>query len=109
MIKYNGTGNDAQEGAEEELDTTNNDDVPGEPVEAEEKEDGEPVERVRKTSKFMTKYERARILGTRALQIRFSSLTFETSIFTCIKLVDVMMILFLFGQHECSCDGRVGG
>lgn len=54
------------------MDNNNNDDVPGEPVEAEEKEDEEPVERVRKTSKFMTKYERARILGTRALQIRFS-------------------------------------
>uniref|UniRef100_A0A9I9CHS0 Uncharacterized protein n=1 Tax=Cucumis melo TaxID=3656 RepID=A0A9I9CHS0_CUCME len=34
-----------EEGAEEELDT-NNDDVPGEPVEAEEKEDEEPVERI---------------------------------------------------------------
>ncbi|TYK31441.1 DNA-directed RNA polymerases II, IV and V subunit 6A-like [Cucumis melo var. makuwa] len=61
-----------EEGAEEELDT-NNDDVPGEPVEAEEKEDEEPVERVRKTSKFMTKYERARILGTRALQISMNA------------------------------------
>ncbi|CAK9317485.1 unnamed protein product [Citrullus colocynthis] len=62
-----------EEGAEEELDTTNNDDVAGEPVEAEEKEDEEPVERVRKTSKFMTKYERARILGTRALQISMNA------------------------------------
>ncbi|KAG6576740.1 DNA-directed RNA polymerases II, IV and V subunit 6A [Cucurbita argyrosperma subsp. argyrosperma] len=62
-----------EEGAEEELDNNNNDDVPGEPVEAEEKEDEEPVERVRKTSKFMTKYERARILGTRALQISMNA------------------------------------
>ncbi|KGN60089.1 DNA-directed RNA polymerases II, IV and V subunit 6A [Cucumis sativus] len=61
-----------EEGAEEELDT-NTDDVPGEPVEAEGKEDEEPVERVRKTSKFMTKYERARILGTRALQISMNA------------------------------------
>ena len=67
---------------------TNTDDVPGEPVEAEGKEDEEPVERVRKTSKFMTKYERARILGTRALQIRFSFffLTFVSSNF-CIHQV----------------------
>ena len=70
---------DVQEGAEEELDNNNADDVPGEPVEAEDKEDEEPIERVRKTSKFMTKYERARILGTRALQIRFSFFTFVTS------------------------------
>ncbi|XP_038896917.1 DNA-directed RNA polymerases II, IV and V subunit 6A-like [Benincasa hispida] len=62
-----------EEGAEEELDTNNNDDVLGEPIEAEEKEDEEPVERVRKTSKFMTKYERARILGTRALQISMNA------------------------------------
>lgn len=59
-----------QEGAEEDVDN-NNDDVTGEPVEGEDKEDEEPVERPRKTSKFMTKYERARILGTRALQIRY--------------------------------------
>lgn len=38
--------------------------------EAEEKEEQEMAERPRKTSKYMTKYERARILGTRALQIR---------------------------------------
>ncbi|TYK22284.1 DNA-directed RNA polymerases II, IV and V subunit 6A [Cucumis melo var. makuwa] len=62
-----------EEGAEEELDNTNNDDITGEPVEAEEKEDEEPVERPRKTSKFMTKYERARILGTRALQISMNA------------------------------------
>ncbi|KAG6574158.1 DNA-directed RNA polymerases II, IV and V subunit 6A, partial [Cucurbita argyrosperma subsp. sororia] len=62
-----------EEGAEEELDNNNADDVPGEPVEAEDKEDEEPIERVRKTSKFMTKYERARILGTRALQISMNA------------------------------------
>lgn len=59
-----------QEGAEEEADNENNDDaVDALLAEAEEKE-GEPKERARKTSKYMTKYERARILGTRALQIR---------------------------------------
>lgn len=65
--------NDGQEGAEEEdVDNLNNDDdVAGDPVEAEENEEQEGVERTRKTSKYMTKYERARILGTRALQIRY--------------------------------------
>lgn len=62
-----------QEGAEEEVENNNNDDVPGDLIEGEEKEEQEPVERPRKTSKFMTKYERARILGTRALQIRYLS------------------------------------
>lgn len=35
---------------------------------------GEPEpasDKPRKTTKYMTKYERARVLGTRALQIRF--------------------------------------
>jgi DNA-directed RNA polymerase I, II, and III subunit RPABC2 len=64
--------NDEKEGAEEDVENENNEDVTGEPVEAEEKEQQQPVERPRKTSKYMTKYERARILGTRAVQIRFS-------------------------------------
>jgi len=51
-------------------DNDNNDEMAGEPIETEEKEQEEPTERPRKTSKYMTKYERARILGTRALQIR---------------------------------------
>ena len=65
--------NDGQEGAEEDLENNANEDIPGDLVEGEDKEEPEPVERPRKTSKYMTKYERARILGTRALQIRFSS------------------------------------
>lgn len=59
-----------QEGAEEDVENNNNEDVTGEPIETEDKED-EEVKGARKTSKYMTKYERARILGTRALQIRF--------------------------------------
>ncbi|KAK8935162.1 hypothetical protein KSP39_PZI013742 [Platanthera zijinensis] len=61
-----------EEGAEIEED--NNEDLPDDVVgvEAEEKEH-EPVERSRKTSKYMTKYERARILGTRALQISMNA------------------------------------
>lgn len=61
-----------QEGEEEDVDNNNEDDADQLVVEGEEKEEQEPVERPRKTSKFMTKYERARILGTRALQIRFN-------------------------------------
>ncbi|KAK2421030.1 DNA-directed RNA polymerases II, IV and V subunit 6A [Trifolium repens] len=62
------------EGAEEEADNDkNNDEMTGEPFETEEKEEQEPTERPRKTSKYMTKYERARILGTRALQISMNA------------------------------------
>ena len=51
----------------------NNDDMAGDAIETDDKEEQTPVERPRKTSKFMTKYERARILGTRAVQIRYFS------------------------------------
>ncbi|KAF3667131.1 DNA-directed RNA polymerases II and V subunit 6B [Capsicum baccatum] len=63
-----------EEGAEIEEDNANNDDIP-DPLlgEGAEKTEQEPVERPRKTSKFMTKYERARILGTRALQISMNA------------------------------------
>ncbi|KAB1210740.1 DNA-directed RNA polymerases II, IV and V subunit 6A [Morella rubra] len=61
------------EGAEEDVENINNEDVPLDPVEAEDKEEQQPVERPRKTSKYMTKYERARILGTRALQISMNA------------------------------------
>lgn len=52
------------------------DDVPDALVEGEDKQEEEQKERPRKTSKYMTKYERARILGTRALQIRFFFFSF---------------------------------
>ncbi|XP_048140418.1 DNA-directed RNA polymerases II, IV and V subunit 6A-like [Rhodamnia argentea] len=61
-----------EEGVEEDVDNANNEDVP-DPLDGEEKEEQEPVERPRKTSKYMTKYERARILGTRALQISMNA------------------------------------
>ncbi|KAK4766584.1 hypothetical protein SAY87_008226 [Trapa incisa] len=63
-----------EEGAEDEVDNNNNnnEDVP-DPLEGEEKEEREVAERQRKTSKYMTKYERARILGTRALQISMNA------------------------------------
>ncbi|KAL1198304.1 DNA-directed RNA polymerases II, IV and V subunit 6A [Cardamine amara subsp. amara] len=62
-----------EEGVEEDVEMKENDDINGEPLEAEDKVEAEPVQRPRKTSKFMTKYERARILGTRALQISMNA------------------------------------
>ncbi|KAK7314984.1 hypothetical protein VNO77_33516 [Canavalia gladiata] len=62
-----------EEGAEDDVENNNNEDVTGEPIETEEKEEQQPEERSRKTSKYMTKYERARILGTRALQISMNA------------------------------------
>ncbi|KAL0403114.1 UNVERIFIED_CONTAM: DNA-directed RNA polymerases II, IV and V subunitA [Sesamum radiatum] len=61
------------EGAEVE-EENNNEEAP-DPIEGDgdEKQEQEPVERPRKTSKYMTKYERARILGTRALQISMNA------------------------------------
>ncbi|XLS93910.1 hypothetical protein HN51_069918, partial [Arachis hypogaea] len=60
-------------GAEEDVDNNKNEDITGEPLEIDDKEDEQPMERPRKTSKYMTKYERARILGTRALQISMNA------------------------------------
>ena len=65
-----------QEGAEVEEDDAAEDIPDALEGEGEEKQEQEGVERPRKTSKYMTKYERARILGTRALQIRFAFLGF---------------------------------
>ncbi|CAL9153910.1 unnamed protein product [Musa hybrid cultivar] len=62
-----------EEGVEEDQEN-NNEDMPDDVVAAEgEEKEQEPVERPRKTSKYMTKYERARILGTRALQISMNA------------------------------------
>ncbi|XP_047946260.1 DNA-directed RNA polymerases II, IV and V subunit 6A-like isoform X3 [Salvia hispanica] len=62
------------EGAEVEEDNTLADDIPdAEEGDGDEKQEQEAVERPRKTSKYMTKYERARILGTRALQISMNA------------------------------------
>uniref|UniRef100_A0A803NX32 Uncharacterized protein n=1 Tax=Cannabis sativa TaxID=3483 RepID=A0A803NX32_CANSA len=61
-----------EEGAEDDVENAT-DDLPGDAIETEEKEETEAVERPRRTSKFMTKYERARILGTRALQISMNA------------------------------------
>ncbi|EMS60590.1 DNA-directed RNA polymerases I, II, and III subunit RPABC2 [Triticum urartu] len=63
---------DIEEGVEE--DPENNEDAPDDVVggEGEEKEQ-EKTARPRNTTKYMTKYERARILGTRALQISMNA------------------------------------
>lgn len=53
------------------MDNTNDDDIPDEDIETDDKEEKAAGEPHRKTSQFMTKYERARILGTRAVQIRY--------------------------------------
>ncbi|KAG8476687.1 hypothetical protein CXB51_031061 [Gossypium anomalum] len=63
-----------EEGAEEDLENNNNDDVPLEPIETEDNVHQDAKDKTtRKTSKYMTKYERARILGTRALQISMNA------------------------------------
>ncbi|KAJ1294677.1 hypothetical protein BS78_01G164000 [Paspalum vaginatum] len=62
-----------EEGAEEELEN-NNEDAPDDVIGADgEEKEQEKNDRPRKTSKYMTKYERARILGTRALQISMNA------------------------------------
>lgn len=64
-----------QEGAEEEPED-NNEDAPDDVVGAEvEDKEQEKIACPHKTSKYMTKYERARILGKRALQIRYVSIS----------------------------------
>ncbi|GAA0176212.1 hypothetical protein Leryth_004493 [Lithospermum erythrorhizon] len=62
-----------EEGADIEEENIN-EDIP-DPLlgDGEDKAEQEPFERQRKTSKYMTKYERARILGTRALQISMNA------------------------------------
>lgn len=56
------------------MENNNNDDVPLEPIETEDNVDQDAKDKTtRKTSKYMTKYERARILGTRALQISMNA------------------------------------
>ncbi|KAK9074878.1 hypothetical protein SSX86_003197 [Deinandra increscens subsp. villosa] len=66
---------EAEEGAEEDVEGENKDDEAPDPLlgDDEEKEEQDQGERPRKTSKYMTKYERARILGTRALQISMNA------------------------------------
>jgi len=55
--------------------------------------------KVRVTTPYLTKYERARILGTRALQIRFLIINFTVIFFP----PDFRLM-----QHECSCSRSSG-
>ncbi|KAI3733130.1 hypothetical protein L1987_64348 [Smallanthus sonchifolius] len=63
------------EGAEEEIDGENKEEDAPDPLlgDNEDNQEHEVVEKPRKTIKYMTKYERARILGTRALQISMNA------------------------------------
>ncbi|XP_019149764.1 PREDICTED: DNA-directed RNA polymerases II, IV and V subunit 6A-like [Ipomoea nil] len=63
-----------EEGVEPEEDNAQPEDVPDALMgDGDDKNEQDAVERPRKTSKYMTKYERARILGTRALQISMNA------------------------------------
>nr|GMD02229.1 DNA-directed RNA polymerases II and V subunit 6B-like [Ipomoea batatas] len=62
-----------EEGVEPEDENAQQEDVPDALLGDDDKNEQEAVERPRKTSKYMTKYERARILGTRALQISMNA------------------------------------
>uniref|UniRef100_A0A7N0V1M1 Uncharacterized protein n=1 Tax=Kalanchoe fedtschenkoi TaxID=63787 RepID=A0A7N0V1M1_KALFE len=63
-----------EEGAEEEIDGDDDNEDVGDPLETDDKLDKDGgAAGSRKTSKYMTKYERARILGTRALQISMNA------------------------------------
>lgn len=61
------------EEGEEEENVQQDEDVNDPLVEGEDKEGDGKEQKQRKTSKYMTKYERARILGTRALQISMNA------------------------------------
>ena len=80
--------------------------------------EAQPPDRPRMTTRYMTKYERARVLGTRALQIRSvwtSCLCSSVNHTSCarafcsqgrtykLRLPDTTVCLVT--QHECSCAG----
>ncbi|XP_047318638.1 DNA-directed RNA polymerases II, IV and V subunit 6A-like [Impatiens glandulifera] len=66
---------EAEEGVieEENPENADNEEVPDALLVDGEDKETEVAEKDRKTSKYMTKYERARILGTRALQISMNA------------------------------------
>lgn len=63
----------------------------------------QPSEKPKVTTRYMTKYERARILGTRALQIRFERDCYNLQTYSL--QTDNSMTGMLFPQHERACDG----
>ncbi|KMZ76543.1 DNA-directed RNA polymerase [Zostera marina] len=62
-----------EDGAIDEEMDNNDDEVPDALVGEEDKTDTVPVQIERRTTKYMTKYERARILGARAMQISMNA------------------------------------
>lgn len=91
-----------QEGVEEELDN-NNEDIPDDIVGEGEEKVQETSERPRKTSKYITRYEHARILGTRALQIRYIVSAFFFVLNS--PIFSLSQCLTWVVQYECSSDG----
>lgn len=65
----------------------------------------QPSEKPRVTTRYMTKYERARILGTRALQIRLEHDCYSMQIYNCLTTASQGLLCL---QHECACDGGSG-
>lgn len=85
-----------QEGAEEDIDGDNKEEDITDPLlgDNEDNEDQQGVEKPRKTIKYMTKYERARILGTRALQIRYGVFVlFCCSEFEKLNWIDLLFVV----------------
>jgi hypothetical protein len=63
--------------------------------------------KVKTTTRFMTKYERARVLGTRAVQLRYGC----GKVHRCRRISTNHSVTFLslslsqHSQHECTTDG----
>ena len=58
-------------GENERMNTGGVDIIDEQEIEGQEQEHGKVEDSERRTTKFLTKYEKARVLGTRALQIRY--------------------------------------
>jgi RNA polymerase Rpb6 len=99
-------GADVDEAALEERAAADGNDertvVTGDPNQSQQKPTSDSDKKIpddkRSTTPYMTKYERARVLGTRALQIRYGSRTR--------KRCKTAPYNF---QHECTCLGRPRG
>ena len=56
----------------------------------------------RKTTKYMTKYERARVLGTRALQIRCEHLqSCKRLVYRCVEVLNYSISHRTLGSKKC--------
>jgi len=63
----------------------------------------QPSDRPKITTRYMTKYERARILGTRASKSGDTQ-TFQAATFLHDRQCSADLIVW-FVQHECTSDG----